>query len=316
MPVESGTDYDILSDLAIDILGSFLRSTRDQPYAVIFDHFHEKGMSGYDQLDPVELFKQFRSLLFGFVRQELSRIKKETDPQLDHLKRRIKDILKQPNYNTFFTANNHTEFVCYADNETNKRNSCPPITYGQLLVLVKEAYDLSRNRNEWCHNIFKALNDMTYLQNCLKKHELISAMVNINMKYVEVDGLQSSRFPGTDYQVHEKAIENARKLSLSWLDKNLLKRFVQKDRITKRISQQISMAVDMYLSDMIYSSGVDLLPAYFREVMPESEHARYLKDYKHIFETSIYKTEQYFRDLIKKSINLSYSDYLKNVEKY
>jgi len=36
---------DPLVDLSIDILGFFLRSTRDQPYIVVFDYFHRHGIT-------------------------------------------------------------------------------------------------------------------------------------------------------------------------------------------------------------------------------------------------------------------------------
>ena len=69
------------------------------------------------------------------------------------------------------------------------------------------------------------------------------------------------------------------------------------------------LAADYYLSDLIYSPGVDLLPVYFREVMPEQEHGDYLKDYKYIFETSMEKVKDNFINRIKISTNLSFSNY-------
>lgn len=310
IPVEISLDRRSLSDLTIDILGSFLRSTKDQPFIVIFDYFQKQGVSDFNESDSHELFGQFRSLLLTFIKGELGRIRKDKDPQLDHLKRRIKDILKEPEFITFLAKDNHTKHVCHAGSKSSDRDDRPHISYKQLLALVEDAFYLSNNRKEWCRNVFKSICAMTGVQDCLKKHELISAMISVNMKYFEIDPLLPSKLPGAEYQIYAKTIEDAKQQSLLWLDDSLLKRFVRKGRITKEHSRHFIVAVDRYLADLCYSSSVDLLPVYFREVMPESEHPRYLKDYKYVFETSVYKTEEYFKNLLKDSINPNYGDYI------
>ena len=313
IPSEPDAINNALSKLTMDILGSFLRSDTNKPYVVIFNHFNKLKITDYSQTDSEEIFNQFKLLLSGYTHQELSRIKKETDPQLDHLKRRIKDIIKQPEFATFNEESYHIEYVCLAGDKTENLNNHPLIPYDELLNLVEEAYYISKNRNEWCRNVFKILDKTPEVQNRLKKHELISAMININIKYVEADGLRPSRLPDADYQLYKNDIEDAKKQSLLWLESEILQRFIQKGNITKEESQRFILAADIYLTDMIYS-GVDLLPVYFREVMPESKHSRYLKDYKYIFETSLYKTEEKFKNRIKNSIKLNCSNYYRNRE--
>ncbi|MCD6162735.1 MAG: hypothetical protein J7K40_10030, partial [candidate division Zixibacteria bacterium] len=188
------------------------------------------------------------------------------------------------------------------------------IPYDELLVLTEEAYFLSKNRSDWCLNVFKILNENGNMQNRLKKHELISAMININLKYVELDGVRPLRLSDANYQLYKNEIENAKKQSLLWLETDVLQSFIQKEKITEKDSRRFILAADIYLTDMIYSSDVDLLPEYFREVMPKTEHSRYLKDYKYVFETIIEKTEENFRNLINISIKPYFGNYYRSKE--
>ena len=298
LPLDNQPTHDSLSDITIDILGSFLQSSASQPYQIIFNHLNKMGISNYDEYDSQPVYDQFRSLLFSFIRQELSRIKKETDPQIDNLKRRIKDILKESEYRVFRVENSHFEFVANAEIKY-EHDEYPLITYDKLLELVEDLYNLSKNRRKWCRNIFKALEYTAGVRHYLKKHELICAMINVNAKYLEINGLQPTRLTGAKYQLLEKAITDSKDQSLIWLNDNVLLRFIEDDRITSEFSKKFLVAADYYLSDMVFSSGVDLLPAYFREVMPECEHARYLQDYKYVFETSIKKVEDNFRERTK-----------------
>ncbi len=302
LPIEQKSDRDPLSDLAIDVLGPFLQSSGNRPCVLVFDFFHRRGITDFKSADSVKLYDLFRSLLFGFTRQELSRLRKDADTQLDHLKRRFKDVLKGDEYTSFSTGNDRIEYIRLANVETDKHENRPMILYDRLTALVENAYHQSKSRKEWCRNIFNALNAEISVQNCLKKHELLSAVVTVNMKYVEVDALIPSYSQAADNGILKEAIEIAKKQTLAWLDKNVLRKFVQKDRITTEVADRFRDAAERYLSDLAHSPGVDLLPVYFREVMPENEHNRYLKDYKHIFETTIRKAEDDFKKRLRKNL--------------
>jgi len=302
LPVETISGRNPPADLAIDLLGSFLRSDKNQPFWLIFDHYARLGITDFQRADSVELYDSFKSLLFGFVRQELHRLRKDADPQLGHLKRRLKDILKEKKYVTFSKGQAGVEYIHLAGDDVDLRIDYPIIPYDQLLELVESAYHKSRNRSEWSHNIFVTLSDMKAVRNCLKKHELISAAVAINMKYVEAEGFQSSAFPSTDFLMREKVIENARKQTLTWLEKNVLEKFIEKGRLSPETAKRFLVAAEMYLLDLAYSPGIDLLPVYFREVMPESEHRRYLQDYKYLFETTLSQAEEDFKRQARKNL--------------
>ncbi len=310
-PIGQNSDSKSMSDLAIDILGSFLRSEDNKPFCVIFDFYNNNGFVAFKKDHAEELFDQFRSLLFGFIRQELNRINNESDPQIGNLKRRIKDILNSPDFCCTSDEKDGIEYV-YCKNTTIKnRASQSLLTFERLLDLVEIAYNSSHNRREWCRNIFLQLDEMMDVQSRLKKHELISAMINVNKKYTELEGFHTYRGPSAEYQIQIKAIEIAKEKAISRLKNDSLLEFVNKGRIDRITADRFSSAVDRYLTDLIYSEDIDLIPVYFREVMPESEHHRYLRDYKYIFETIIGRAEEYFREYAKKSTKSGFGGYFK-----
>ncbi len=302
LPVEPISDRNPLSDLAIDVLGPFLMSTRNQPFAVIFDYYRKRGITDFEHADRNEIFDSFKSLLFGFVRQELRRLRKNVDPQLDHLKRRFKDTLREGQYTTFSASDNITEFVRLAGDGVDLRKGQPLISYHELLELVEDAYHRSRNRTEWCRNIFVALEKMTHVRNYLKKHELLRTVVTVNTKYVEVDGFSVYMPPSPEHLMMGKTVDDAIRQTLVWLHENILQRFIAKGRLTSDAAQRFSVAVERYLLDLAYSPDVDMLPVYFREVMPEREYDRYLQDYKYLFETTIAKAEEDFKRRARKKL--------------
>jgi hypothetical protein len=158
LPIEQKSDGDRFSDLAFDILGPFLKSPGNRPYVLVFDFFRRQGITDFNCADSVKLYDLFRSLLFGFTRQELIRIKGTEDPQLKYLKRRFKDVLKGGEYTSFSTGNDPTEYIRLANAETDKHENRPMIPYDRLTALAENAYHQSKGRKEWCRNIFDALN--------------------------------------------------------------------------------------------------------------------------------------------------------------
>ena len=302
MPLEPKADRNPLADLAIDILGSLLQSTKEQPFTIIFDHYHRIGIVDFRQADPVILYDHFRSLLGGFVRQELSRLRKEADPQLDHLKRRFKDTLKPSDYTAFRSDGDPTEYVCLTQHNHDSRENYALISREELAVLVEDAFHRSRNRKQWCRAIFESLNDTTTVRNCIRKHELLAAVIAVNMKYVDVDGPGASRLPGANQGIVETAICEANKQTIVWLRDSVLQGFIEKERMTTEVAERFASAAERYLLDLAHSGDTDALPVYFREVMPETEHDRYLKEYKYLFETTISKAEEDFKKRLKKSL--------------
>ena len=291
---------DPLADLSIDILGFFLKSTRDQPYVVVFDYFRRHGITEYGPADPDKLLAMFRSLLFGFARQELVRITGEENHQTEILKRRFRDILKGDAFVAFRGPDGSTEFLCSAKHKRVKGENRARVSYESLLRIVEDAFLQTHTRKAWCHAIFEALDREGSEPYCVKKHDLLSAVVTVMSRYVEVEGLVPCSLPGADQGLLRSDVEKAVKQALQWLNEQVLGPFVEKGSLTADVARRYAIAAERYLSDMVHSPGIDLLPAYFREVMPEAEHAKYLEHHKYTFETAIRKVEEDFRSRLRK----------------
>lgn len=297
LPVEPISERNPLSDLTIDILGSYLRSRHRQPYYLIFEFFSKQGITDFKTADADILFSLYRVQLYRIVRQEIIKIGGGADPPTHNLKRRFKEILKGPDYVSFRSGNAPAEYVCSVGNAENQDKQKPVISYESLLSFVEAAFheDSSKNRSEWCRNIFSLLDSASEYRKCIKKSDLLRAVISVNAKYVEPYAPRPAPLPGPEYKLYLAVVEAARKETLDWLDSEVLQRFIRKGRIPADVAQLFLQAAEMYLLDLVYSPDVDLLPVYFREVMPEREHDLYLNQYKYVFETTIQKAEADFQ---------------------
>ena len=305
IPLDQYAGEDPLSDIAIDILGSYFKSMPGKPFYAIFNQFKNCDINDTGAQGLEEIHDHFVSTFYVFIKQELSRILNESDPQVSNIKRRITDIIHGPEYEVFTKAN--IQYVSFNHSSSDRRNEKSLIAYEELENLSESSYH--KNRPQWCKNIFDSLSLLTEFRNCVKKYDLIRSMVNVVMKYAELEGMPQSHCTFDRIKSNETAINNSKEASLVWLSDEVLKKFIEKEKISAKTSTRFLLAADYYLSDLIYSPGVDLLPVYFREVMPEQEHGDYLKDYKYIFETSMEKVKDNFINRIKISTNLSFSNY-------
>jgi hypothetical protein len=299
LPFEHKVGGDPVSDLTIDILGTFLHSTKDQSFPVVFNYFRKFGITDPGLSDSVELYNHFTVLIRGFIRQEIYRIAGQQDPQIDHLKRRFKEILKRPDFTTTKTNPDLAEVVFLSGNAQNLRQEKTPVSYDELLAIAEQAYSMDQPRSQWCRRIFELLNENENMQNFVKKHELLRAVVAVNLKYIDADGLIPSGLPSPEGDFTIKAAEKALEQTLVWLGEAVLKELVRKGRLTENEAGKFKTAALWYLSDLVYSAQTDPIPQYFREAMPEDSHERYLKDYKYLFETTLNKALEYFQVLLE-----------------
>jgi hypothetical protein len=300
LPTDQWAGQHPLNDLALDVLGTFFRSAAERKYVVIFEYFEGKGQSDFSRADPNELYDLFKTLIFGYIKQELRRICRQADPQIENLKRRFEEILDGPDYKTCSSGGGSEEHIRLADSSTSERDNLPTISYEQLLAVVEEAYCSSFSRTEWCRNVFLIVKDMDKVRNCLRKNDLIGAAVATNIRHVETYGIPLYAQTRTDDQMQLSSVEDAKRETLAWLSDNVLHRFVEKKRISAGTAEKFMQAADIYLTDKIYSFETDKLPAYFREVMPNGSHDKYLSDYKYCFETAIRQAEENFAERVKK----------------
>ncbi|MCK4462620.1 MAG: hypothetical protein KAW46_12510, partial [candidate division Zixibacteria bacterium] len=289
-----------LGDLAVDILARVLVPVKGRTCGELFEYYRAQSITTFEDEDPTHLYDLFRPFLFTKIRQQLSRIAGEADPAKANLKRRFKDILVGSEYHTFSPGGGNERYVGTLKYERAMRADCPPISFEELLSLVEECYLRSLNRTQWCRAIFEALNRVESVQNFIETFRLIQAVVIINMKHVDVEGLAPAHPPGAEHSLFTRAITKARTETLRWVREIVLAKFVTNGRLTEDYAQRLLDACEQFLIDLAHSSGVDPLPVYFREVMPEAEHDRYLKNFKHIFETSIHKAKNDFERRLRK----------------
>ncbi len=297
LPTDTLAGKQPLNDLALDVLGPFLRSTNQQSFVVIFEYFRNNGIKDFAKADANELYDLFKTLLFGYVKQELRRITHEANPQIENLKRRFSEILEEPNYRAHSSSD---EFICLADESIDLREHLPLISYEQLLVVVEEAYCLSFKRSEWCRRVFERINDLMTVRNCIRKRDLIRAAVVTNSRFAEAHSVPVYSHTKTDNQLQLTALMEVKHQTLDWLSANILDRFVRKKQLSAETAEKFKSAADMYLTDFTYSSETDKLPEYFRKVMSPDEHQRYLKEFKYCFETALNEAKDEFVKRVKK----------------
>lgn len=302
LPFDQTSDRDQLGDLAIDILGPILASSPERPCNRIFDHFKKKGIVDFSEADPEQLYGSFTSRLFLFVREELRALRRDADPQLEHLKRRFSDTLNSSEYVSFSEGGSGTTYVCVADSSLEDKQDAPTISYDDLEEIVDRAYHESGTRSKWCRRVLEAVEQREDVRNCLKKHELLRAAVSVNMRYLRDEALLTPSHPSVEIDLQLAAADDARQQTLQWLKNRVMTKFTLKQSITSATAERFLEAVNLYLQDLIHSEGVDKLPVYFREVMPEEEHEKYLKHYKHTFETTINRADEDFRERLRKSL--------------
>ncbi len=309
LPLALATDRNPVVDLSLDILGSFLRSAKNKPFYLIFDYFHQIGITDFQNAEPDELYEKFTPLLFRFIRQDLSKLKNETDPQIANLKHRVNDILKSDNYTVVSSNSGRIKRVMLSKNIHCNRAELPIIPYEETLKIVEESYLKSNNRVEWCKNIFETLDKTPKYQNIFIKHELISAIIAVNMKYVEVENIKPVFTHDAESEILLRKAERTIREVLPWFRIDVLEKYIGKGRLTPEYAANFERAIQLYLRDFVFSPPTDLLPVYFREVMPPEEHRRYLKKYKYIFETAIQKAEEEFLRRLKNPTIVRNSSY-------
>jgi len=301
LPISHQTSGNPLRDLAIDILGEPLARKHGQPYYELFEYFRKRGVTDFPRADAVELYDAFRPWLFRNIKQERNRCMDDEDPQKAHLKRAFRDVLKTDEYHAWPPPAPSAKYVCTAHYQNDKREDFPPISFEALLALVEEVHlEKAYNRRQWCRAIFERLNCTKSVRNFVERRQLLQAVVIVNMKYVDVEGFAPSSLPNAEHGIVSAAITRARTETLEMVRQRVLAGFVGKGRLTEDYADRLMQACENYLIDLAHSSGADSLPLYFREVMPESGHRRYLMDFKYVFETLIHRAKDDFKQRLKK----------------
>ncbi len=299
LPVGPHNSFSSISDLAIDILGTFLRVEKNRKYGVIFGYFAREGIVEFDGVDPLVLMYKFRALLLGYVRQELYRITQQEYPDAADLKRRLNRILSGDNYSTL-SLDGKSDLVCLKNANEITFMSKPLIPSNIMDYVAEEAYLTTRTIEEWCAKIFELLALRDEYLTAIPRHQLLAAAVKISGTHLEIDAIPPSALPTPEQMMIASELEKLREEVSVFVRTAVIDSFVRKGRISAETGVNFLKAAELFLADKCNGGQVDLLPAYFRETMPESEHEKYLNHYKYVFETVINRAEEEFVERIKR----------------
>ncbi len=308
--LEERDDNKSISDRAYDILGVFLGSKAGKPFHHVFKCFEKLGLDELSMVTDQDLCYQFKGCLGRFVGQELGKINYQENPQIQNLKRRFKNIFKNEGFCLRErTGKGHTKiFMCEYANDLREENS--PIPYDELYILAEKAFADSTTRVQWCHKIFESLNGSKEYQNLIVKYELLSIVVSINAKYVDLYGLRPSAMPSARDASIREAIDKARKKTIIWLRKEVIPDFIAKQRIDQDEGERFAKAAELFLIDLGNDGWTDPIPDYFRAFMPGEKHKPYPEEYKYVFETVIEKAKENFKDILGDDPTISdFGDY-------
>lgn len=297
LPLDMYSQETAVDDLSLDILGSLFRSGPKGPFHIIFDFYHSCNVAVFESADPVRLWGLFEKLLKGFTHQELSRIKKQSDPQIEILKRRFKDILKDDIY--VGKVRGYAEYIHLSDREPNFDRTIIP--YGELRSIAEQAFAHSTNRKQWCRKVFEMLGENPEYCGAVPRCELLQAVISVNASFLEIPEFSPRSLPDPEKSAIREAVADAKEETLQHIEEKVIQPFVVKKRIAAADAHLYVKACGRYLDDFGHDGESDAIPAYFREVMPAAYADKYLIDFKYVFETVLKGAREEFIVRMKKN---------------
>jgi hypothetical protein len=273
---------------ANDIVGSFLRVDGTGRFCLIFDFYTKQGIADFKKDDPTRLFELFKAQIFTFIRQELFRIFKQENPLIARLRRKFNNYIKSSEFITRPIDENNPEFIIHKRFRSLARHEKSLIRYEDLYQLAEHCHNASIKYRDWLEIILIELNDMQGVRNYVKVKDLIRAMINVRLRYLELfDDREIQGFTPLHSYIENK-INSALERTMTLLRENDLNSFILKGKISYNDAESIASGLQKYLIDYYYT-GTDSIPTYFRETMPKAYHKQYLSNFKHIFESCIKK---------------------------
>jgi len=294
LPLQNRDLAKSLNDLAIDCLDDFFCSTIDQPYYVIYDFFRRHKVTDPSCESDELLGRLMMTLIIGYIKKKLPKVNDRENQQIANLKRRVKEIFHSGKYCSF-TDDNGREHICRAEDFEKLRKSSPPLDYESILFLVEEAYLHTLNREDWCFRTMEMVASLEETQNFVARADLLRAMIAINAKYVDAAGSVGDSIPDPRRAMIRDTAMKVKDSTVGWIEMEVIPKYVAKKSLNSIEAGLYLKAVENFLYDYIASGSADSLPNYFRELMPQETHRRYLKDYKNSFETVINKALEYFK---------------------
>ncbi len=298
LPIDDRTDADPVADLAVDVLAEILAPVGGFPCPGLFAYLRRQGFEEFRGENGEFIYLLFTAFLRRQISQQLSRLRKDRSPQIENLKRRIKDIAGGAEFCQWIDPATGHSLVAPADSRIGATPVGPIVSREQLRLLVQQAFAASTSRQGWCREIFRLLGELPDFPPAVYLHDLLSLMVEVNARFLDSEEFAPAPLPGPCDTFLQKAIETARCRAVHDTYASTIQRFIQSRRIRADEGERFRQALDAYLTDVSAGDGHDKVPDYFREVLPEA-YPRYLADYKYVFEATLAKGEQRFREILR-----------------
>ena len=314
LPEDQVQQENTLHDIAYDILGAFLANRPNLPFFVIFDYLKRHRLSP-EEMPSDEFVKHFRFLIRGFTRKELTLLRGLMDPQIRNLKRRLNDILAGDEYASALCFDDREESDYLLRNAKNLRSDCSVIPRDALDQIVRDVYQVSRSRSEWCTGIFQLLNEQTEFRNAIPRSLLISVCVAVNAEMVDASGLITGHIPTPTEEHLRQATRRAVSETLDWLLSSVITPFVARGRLSAEDAPYVLTACCTYLQDLIQDGDADKIPQYFISLKPGLSQSDYLIQYKYVMDTVTNRALSELRRRLRKNPTIwPFGGYLPNEE--
>ncbi|UCD64248.1 MAG: hypothetical protein JSW34_02085 [Candidatus Zixiibacteriota bacterium] len=299
LPLHQADQEAAYSDLAVTLLGDLFRSQSRKPFAPVVDYFERHSLEEGRSVSDAELFRHFKTLICGYVKKQLFRLRKTENSQAENLKRRMKDILRPPTFIRIESGYNEPSRVALAKWRDNLRADAPPVSFDRLRQIVQRAYVQSLSRTEWCQKIFELLNAEDDTRNFVYLNDLLTIMVSTNAEALQemLPPLYRPASPETESM--RRSVDCLVDQTVGWAEQNVIAEFILKGRLAACEGRAYCRALENYLLDLSYCGDTDSIPQYFREVTPADQHGSYLARHKYTFETVISASVKYFREKLK-----------------
>ena len=166
--IHDANEFKSLSDISYDVLGIFLESKKGKPFFRIFDYYKRHNID-FGKTDGMELYNHFTILLRGYIRRKYKKIFRDENPALANLERRIKDILKESEYETLKHKGDPSEYVYLLRGKNNPRRHRRPLMMEDVLIIVEKSFRYKQTKKAWVREIFEELDNAEEYQNHIKK---------------------------------------------------------------------------------------------------------------------------------------------------
>ena len=210
LPIDDRTDADPVAALAVDVLAEILAPVGGFPCAGLFAYLPRQGLRDFQGGDSELIYVLFTAYLRRQISQQLSRLRKDQSPQIENLKRRIKDIAGGAEFCQWIDPATGHSLIAYADSGIDATPVGPIVSREHLRLLIQQAFAASTSRQAWCRETFRLLGELPGFPPAVYLHDLLNLMVEVNARFLDSEEFAPTAPPGPREALIQKKIESAR----------------------------------------------------------------------------------------------------------